>query len=324
MNNQTKVLITGGSGFIGTNLIEFLVERKYDLVNLDLIKPRNIEHLRFWKKCDVLHFDELQEIFNEFSPNIVVHLAARTDLDGKKLSEYNVNFKGVENVVNATNSQKNITRLILTSSLLVCKLGHIPLTDVEFMPNTFYGESKVIAENIIRNNTADHYNWTILRPTSIWGPWFSKPYKDFFDLVLRGGYLHPNGVHPKRTYGYVANTVNQIYSIFNDDDSNEMVLYLGDSPPITVYEWAKGITHVTGANKPKKVPYFIVYLSSVAGSLIGKAFNFPINLSRLNNMSKAAVYDVSYLEGKAEQLNLSKISFENGIRQTVNWMKNNE
>lgn len=322
MNNKTKILITGGSGFIGTNLIELLVEKKYDLVNLDLNKPRNSEHLAFWKKCDILDFEKLLDMFNEFSPDIVVHLAARTDLDGKKLSEYSENFKGVENVVNAANSQESVSRLIFTSSLLVCKLGHIPSSDLEFMPNTVYGESKVMAENIIRNNTADHYSWTILRPTSIWGPWFSKPYKDFFDLVLRGGYLHPAGVHPKRTYGYVVNTVNQIYSIFTDEDATEMVLYLGDNPPITVYQWAKEITHVTGADKPKKVPYFIVYLSSVVGSLVGNVVNFPINLSRLENMSTVAVYDVSYLEGKVEQLNLNKVSFENGISQTVNWLKN--
>ncbi len=56
--------------------------------------------------------------------------------------------------------------------------------------------------------------------------------------------------------------------------------------------------------------------------MVGRVVNFPINLSRLKNMSKVAVYDVSYLEGKVEQLNLNKVSFENGISQTVNWLKN--
>lgn len=320
MKKQNKILITGGSGFIGTNLIELLIAKNYDILNLDIKRPRNSDHLPLWQQCDILEYENVSKILQEFPADIIVHLAARTDLEGKTISDYRVNFTGVENIVNAANAQKSCSRLIFTSSLLVCKLGHIPSSDVEFNPDTVYGESKAMAEKIIRYSTSKDYHWVILRPTSIWGPWFSKPYKDFFNLVKMNAYFHPSGLHPKRTYGYVSNTVNQIYALFNDEEANGSVKYLGDNPPITVYHWAQKICDTTGTTKPKNIPYFIVYLASVLGSLTGKILNIPINLSRLKNMSTEAVYDVTYVENKAKKLNLQIVTFEEGVKETVNWL----
>lgn len=320
MTKKNRILVTGGSGFIGTNLIELLIAKNYHILNLDIKRPRNNDHLPIWKQCDILDYSHVLKILQEFAPDIVVHLAARTDLQGKTISDYRVNFTGVENIVNAANVQKSVSRLIFTSSLLVCELSHIPSSDVEFTPDTIYGESKAMAEKIIRNSTSKDYHWIILRPTSIWGPWFSKPYKDFFNLVQRNAYFHPSGVHPKRTYGYVGNTVIQIYALFNDEEANEAVLYLGDNPPITVYHWAQKISDITGIAKPKNIPYFIVYLVSVFGSLTGKILNMPINLRRLRNMSQEAVYDVSYVESKVQKLHLQTVTFEDGVKETINWL----
>ena len=44
-----KIVITGGSGFIGTNLVQFYIEKGFDVISLDISKPRNKLHLRCWK-----------------------------------------------------------------------------------------------------------------------------------------------------------------------------------------------------------------------------------------------------------------------------------
>lgn len=99
-----KVLITGGSGFIGTNLVEYYLEKDIAFLNIDWNPPLNPAHTAHWHECDIMDKAALQEIFSSYKPTVVIHLAARTDtdiyeLDGD-LSEYVQNTEGTINVLN--------------------------------------------------------------------------------------------------------------------------------------------------------------------------------------------------------------------------------
>ena len=81
-----KILITGGSGFIGTNLIEHLLKKTdAELLTFDINEPKIDSHNRFWKRVDIREYEELREKIVEYKPDIVIHLAARTDLRGLTL-----------------------------------------------------------------------------------------------------------------------------------------------------------------------------------------------------------------------------------------------
>ena len=74
-----KYLITGGSGFIGTNLISFL-QKKYptcSILNIDTSSPRNVNQSKYWINCDIMDFDKLLIEFKNFDPSYVVNLAAK-------------------------------------------------------------------------------------------------------------------------------------------------------------------------------------------------------------------------------------------------------
>ena len=59
---KIKILITGGSGFIGTNLINQLIkDNNVSVLNIDLVKPSSQKHYSFWKKCDIMNFDNLKD-----------------------------------------------------------------------------------------------------------------------------------------------------------------------------------------------------------------------------------------------------------------------
>ena len=120
-------------------------------------------------------------------------MAARTDLDGSSIDDYSANTDGCRAVIEAAARHPQIQRVIFASSMLVCALGYSPKHDSDYCPTTRYGESKVLGERYVREMAADHFPWTIVRPTSLWGPWFSVPYKKFFDAVARRMYLHPRG-----------------------------------------------------------------------------------------------------------------------------------
>jgi nucleoside-diphosphate-sugar epimerase len=98
---MAKYLITGGSGFIGTNLIDELLKRNEIILNIDIQKPKKEEHLCLYKKVDLLNEILLEEVISKFNPDYVIHLAARTDLNGNTIDDYSVNTIGTKNLINA-------------------------------------------------------------------------------------------------------------------------------------------------------------------------------------------------------------------------------
>lgn len=174
---EIKIIVTGGSGFIGTNMVEYLLKLGYKVINFDLLPPRNPSHESSWLRIDICDRDELMSASLTFKPDYIIHLAARTDLNERaNLEGYNANMKGVENIMEVAAQIANVKRIVVASSMLVCKLGYIPKDDLDFAPSTLYGESKVITEKTTRKFLID---WVIIRPTSIWGPWFGEPYRNF-------------------------------------------------------------------------------------------------------------------------------------------------
>ena len=93
---MSRVLITGGSGFIGTNLIEYLSkDNRYELMSLDLAKPKIESQKRFWTQIDLRRHDDVVAAIESFAPEYVIHLGARTDLNGTSLQDYDANIGGV-------------------------------------------------------------------------------------------------------------------------------------------------------------------------------------------------------------------------------------
>lgn len=142
-----KILITGGSGFIGINLIEKLIQENITVLNTDIVPPPNPNQVQYFRKIDINDFDSLNEVINKYQPDYIIHLAARVDLNGLIIDEYKTNFTGTENLIKAINNTPSVKKIIYTSSMLVCKAGHNPSSSDDFSPNAVYGESKVIMEN---------------------------------------------------------------------------------------------------------------------------------------------------------------------------------
>ena len=89
-----KILITGGSGFIGTNMVEHFVNKGDEVLNIDWNAPQNSDHQKYWENVDILDYAKLETAITKFAPDYVVHLAARTDLYGKTLDDYKSNTVG--------------------------------------------------------------------------------------------------------------------------------------------------------------------------------------------------------------------------------------
>lgn len=96
-----KLLITGGSGFIGSNVVSYF-ENKYEMMNIDKAEPKERRHLKYWKNVDINNYELLNETISGFDPDYIIHLAARTDLEGQSLEDYSANIGGVKNILEIT------------------------------------------------------------------------------------------------------------------------------------------------------------------------------------------------------------------------------
>lgn len=319
-----RILVTGGSGFIGTNLVASLVDAGHEVLNIDHNQPRNPNYISVWSKVDVRDQNSLRKSIFQFMPESLIHLAARTDLDGSSVDQYNSNILGVENLVHICLNCPSLKRVIFASSRLVCKIGYLPYSDTDYCPSTLYGQSKVIGEEIIRKLAVNApWSWCIVRPTSIWGPWFGIPYRTFFDSVISGRYVHPLGKKVPKSFGFVGNTVYQLIALLEAPANliHRKTFYLSDYPPIEVLSMANQIRNQISASPTIQVPVFLLKLLAKLGDL-AKHFgvqNPPLTSFRLANLLTPMVYNLDNLE---EIVGPLPFDTSTGISLTLDWISN--
>jgi len=317
-----KLLVTGGSGFIGTNLIEQFSQEGHEILNYSLDPPLKSDQAKYWLAGDILDLNPTIAIFQKFQPDRVLHLAARADCDENTTLEegYRVNIDGTQNVLSAIRATPSVQRVIITSSQFVCAPGRLPLSDTDYFPETVYGESKVMTEKMTRAANLQ-VCWTIIRPTNIWGPWHLRYRREFWRVVERGLYLHPGRRPVVRCYGYVKNVVDQIRKIFNAprDRVDKKTIYLGD-PPIDLFDWTNGFSRALTAHPVRVVPRSVLRLLALAGDIPSRLTGRPflINSSRFRSMTSDYL---TPMEKTFELLGAPTHTLEQGIRQTVEWLR---
>lgn len=313
-----KILITGGSGFIGTNLIDYYLKNSAEVLNVDINPPRNKSHDLLWKKADIRDMDCIRHVVSEFQPEFVLHMAAKADLSGKSIDDYNSNTTGVKNVIEVCKEVKSVKKVIFASTMLVCRAGYLPKADDDYCPPNLYGESKVIGEKLIKVESGQlNYDWVIIRPTSIWGPWFGPTYRGFFEMIMKGRYFNFTGKMANKTYGFIGNTVYQIDKLLMSDLTQGKTFYLGDYVPTNIKEWANEISKEINSTVIT-VPRSAIWLTAKVGDLF-KYFNIrvPMNSFRYKNMTTD---NVVQLEETKKLAPLTLFSRAEGNILTIQWM----
>src|SRR5665213_1922672 len=105
-----RFVVTGGSGFIGSNLIEMLRARGASGESWDIAPPRNSALGRLWRPVDVCDQQAVEREMRRFRPTHIVHLAARTDLRGTTEDCYRVNVAGTASILAATRTAASVER----------------------------------------------------------------------------------------------------------------------------------------------------------------------------------------------------------------------
>lgn len=154
-----KAIVTGGCGFIGSNLVDELISLGFSVEVIDNLSATSNEQFYYndyaaYHEVDILDEKKVQEIFSNFLPDVVFHLAAKSRIQTtieNPLPCCDVNFKGTANILEASR-KSNVERVIFSSTSSIYGLkNECPLKeDMEKDCLNPYSVSKSGAEDLCK------------------------------------------------------------------------------------------------------------------------------------------------------------------------------
>ncbi|HVZ59105.1 MAG TPA: NAD(P)-dependent oxidoreductase [Patescibacteria group bacterium] len=193
---QQKVLITGGTGFLGVHLArKFLQEGwRVSLVDIAPLEAKDLAKKVTVIKADVRNKKAVSQAVA--TATHVIHAAAALPIHRQKKIIFATNVSGTKNVLEAC-LEHNVKRMIFISSTAVYGIPKkVPETEeTPLNPTGYYGQSKVAAEKLCREYQTKGLEVTILRPKTFLGPerlgvfalWFEAIYSGHRVFILGNG-----------------------------------------------------------------------------------------------------------------------------------------
>ena len=311
-----KVLVTGSSGFIGGALVRRLKTAGWNVGGLDKEPDATTDFV-----CSILDAARLKEIIQGYSPDVLVHLAARIDIDEKAdLTGYPANIEGVQNLIAAVRSTPSIKRAIWTSSQLVCRIDYVPRHETDYNADSSYGQSKVLTEQIVRREDGAGREWCLVRPTTVWGPGMSAHYQRFLRLIQRGYYFHVGHAPLFKSFSYVGNITHQYLQLINASPEliHRKTFYLADYETLDLVAWGDAFQRAFRARPIPRMPvplaHTIAYCGDTANAVGMKSF--PFNTRRLKNILTQYQFDLTATKAVCGPL---PRTIAQGVQETVDW-----
>lgn len=174
-----KILVTGGSGWVGAHLVNYLKEKRHDVTNYDIKEG-----------FDITDYEQLRAVFRNGEFERVYHLAAQAFLGPGERDPYrdlDINAKGMINLLRVL--EENPIPMVYTSSGAVYGLSKVPHREDETpIPASNYGISKYTAENYLRKWVITKgINAKIIRFSSVYGRGRTEgPVNIFLNKALKG------------------------------------------------------------------------------------------------------------------------------------------
>ena len=307
---MTKILVTGGTGFVGSNLILQLIDEKNEIISFDNDSRNSFSNQKLIEnnvkliKGDITNLEDLKKIPKDI--DIVYHLAA---VNGTKYfyeipeKVLEINVKGVFNLMECIKST-NCKRIFFTSSSEVYGFPSIfPTPENSILsipdptnPRFSYSSSKIVGETIIINSAKSiGIDYTIARLHNAYGPkmGFEHVIPEFIRKVVKKEKFLVNGDGTEsRSFCYISDIIEEIKLITNQSNGKNEIFNIGNPVETSINE-------------------LILELEKIYGNKIS-----PVYTKFKNPGTKRRVPDIS----KIKKLGYTpKISLSNGLQKTYEW-----
>ncbi|MEX0905086.1 MAG: NAD-dependent epimerase/dehydratase family protein [Balneolaceae bacterium] len=321
-----KAFVTGGTGFIGSHLVDALIEdlKWTEIKCLVRDKEKWLEGKNYTKVKADLHSIKLLEE-NLRDTDVIFHLAGVVKAPSQKEFDH-ANVEATENLIRLAN-KTGVNKLVILSSLAAAGPSTTkPLTeDDPLKPVSRYGESKKKMEAMIHNAAAPEMSVTILRPPAVYGPREEQIFT-LFKMMSKGiAPIVGNGNQPKLSIVYVKDVIQAIMKAAEQQEPGVHPYFISGEKIANWNEIREIVMKVLGR---KNIPVHIKpgWVKKIAGVIETTASFFGtypvINREKANEM--VLEWTCSNQKAEAELHYKPEYSLEEGISRTLRWYKKNQ
>ena len=322
-----KVIVTGGAGFIGSNLVKFLLKKKFFVINIDKLSysanPYNLKEIKkknkyIFIKQDINNQKEILKILSKYRPDGIFNLAAETHVDRSIDSPENFiksNILGVYNLLEAVtkylSNNKKKTKFIHVSTDEVygdIKKGKRANETYLYNPSSPYAASKASADQLIKSYIRTYkFPGIISKCCNNYGPnQFPEKLipKIIYNIINNRPITIYSKGHNIREWIYVQDHCEALLKIFYKGKIGDSY-NIGSSQNLTNINIAKKLINIfkkTLDAKNKKIQ--IKYVKDRPGHDLRYALN-------INKIKKKLKWK-------------SKIKIDKGLSQTLHWYLKNK
>ena len=260
-----KILITGGMGFIGSNLVQHLIRKGYKnkiiiIDNLSNSKNKNIKYTKFLK-IDCSKSGDIQKL-NKFKLNVIFHIAASSSGENsfyETEKDMKYNLLATLNLLNLAKKNR-VRKFVFTSTMSVYgDPDSTPVTETTIKkPKSFYAIHKSASEEYIRIFSEYGISCSILRLFNVYGPGQNLKnnkqgmLKIYLTQMIKNKKLNIKGSLERfRDFIYVDDVVAALYECMKNK-KKLLILNIGSGKKLTVKNLIKTINLELKTNiKPK-------------------------------------------------------------------------
>ncbi|BBY31400.1 3-beta-hydroxysteroid dehydrogenase [Mycolicibacterium sediminis] len=287
-----RVLVTGGSGFVGANLVTELLGRGLEVRSFDRVPSPVEDHPRLQTVVgDITVLDDVAAAVADV--DTVIHTAAIIDLMGgaSVTEEYRrrsfaVNVGGTENLVHASR-RAGVKRFVYTASNSVVMGGQVISGGDETLPytsrfNDLYTETKVVAEKfVLAQNGVEGMLTCSIRPSGIWGRGDQTMFRKVFESVLAGHVkVLVGNKDVKLDNSYVHNLIHGFIlaaeHLVPGGTAPGQAYFVNDGEPINMFEFSRPVVEACGEPFPTfRVPGGLVKFAMTVWQFLHFRFGLP-------------------------------------------------
>lgn len=297
-----KVAVTGGAGFIGSHLVDKLINSGHEVLLIDDLSGGKSENINPKSKNEIFDLRDTKRTSNvimDFKPEVLFHLACNAAENKAQFSPVDITSRNYDAFIKTLTPfiKAGGKRFVFTSSIAVYGIGQIPFKETDKPePEDLYGITKLAAEETLKVMSKVHdFEYVIARPHNVYGPRqnMNDPYRNvvtiFMNAVMKGEAYNIYGDgKQRRCFSYIDDVVEALYKCGFDDVS--------------------GNTFNIGADKD----YSIIELSTEIGGLGVFTKERPQEV-------KIAISD--HTQAKKMLSYEDKTSLKEGIKKTWEWAK---
>lgn len=241
------ILVTGGSGFVGWDLVRRTARRGHDVTYTyhETPPPESVDGA---SRCelDVRRRRPFVDLVERTRPDAVVHAAAVTDADACERNEALATAVNVEGTRNAVRACERVgAHLLYVSTSFVFDMDETPLSeDAARSPVNHYGETKARAEDVVASATVPTTTCRIDQPYDWLPPWRGETFVTWVLEQCRSGDPFPVFTDWHNTPVYVPDC-NEVFLELLSDRTTGTYHVVGDDY-VSRYEWARIVADVFG------------------------------------------------------------------------------